>query len=153
MSAEPAENGTSRLSATNEDNPALNKSLLARVQIWTILIALVLGLMAWFAISLVFAVGLFLTALWAVAGLMALEGLLRAAVVPPGTPRNGFAIILWALAKIAVYGLAVWVLFSRPFPAVSHAVGFTLLMVVLVGVGAKARSDEIRRLNRRDDDA
>lgn len=137
----------------------MNNSLLARVRIWTILIALVAGLVAWFAISLEFAAGLFLTALWAVAGLWALEGILRSAVVPPGTPRNGFAVILWILAKIAVYGLAIWVLFSRPFPAVSHAVGFTLLMVTLVGVGAKARSEEIARseesakLNRRDDDA
>jgi len=131
----------------------LNKSLLARVQIWTILIASALGLVAWYAISLNFAAGLFLTALWAVVGLMALEGILRAAVVPQGTPRNEFALIIWVLIKIAVYGLALWVLFSRPFPAVSHAVGFTLLMVTLVSVGARARSQDIRQLNRRDDDA
>ena len=131
----------------------MNKSLLARVQIWTILIASALGLVAWYAISLNFAAGLFLTALWAVVGLMALEGILRAAVVPQGTPRNEFALIIWVLIKIAVYGLALWVLFSRPFPAVSHAVGFTLLMVTLVSVGARARSQDIRQLNRRDDDA
>ncbi len=109
--------------------------------------------MAWYAISLNFAAGLFLTALWAVVGLMALEGILRAAVVPQGTPRNEFALIIWVLIKIAVYGLAIWVLFFRPFPAVSHAVGFTLLMVTLVSVGARARSEDIRHLNRRDDDA
>ena len=121
----------------------MNKSLLARVRIWTILVALVSALVAWFALSLGFAAGLFLTALWAVAGLRALEGLLRSAVVPPGTPRNGYAIILWVLAKIAVYGVALWVLFSRPFPAFSHLVGFTILMVTLVSVGARARSEEI----------
>ena len=131
----------------------MNKSLLARVRIWTILIASAAALVAWYAISLNFAAGLFLTALWAVAGLMALEGILRSAVVPPGASRNGFATILWVLAKIAVYGLAVWMLFSRPFPAVSHAVGFTLLMVTLVGVGAQSRSKEIRQKNRQDDDA
>ncbi len=130
----------------------MDKSLLARVRIWTILIALVSALVAWFAISFEFAAGLFLTALWAVTGLMALEGILRSAVVPPGTPRNGFAIFLWVLLKIAVYGLALWVLFSRPFPAISHAVGFTLLMATLVGVGARSRSIEIRQTNRRDDD-
>jgi hypothetical protein len=117
------------------------------------LIALVAALVGWFAVSLNFAAGIFLTAVWAVAGLMALEGILLSAVVPPGSARNGFAIILWVLAKLAVYGLAVWVLFSRPFPAVSHAVGFTIMMIVLVGVGAKARSEEIRQLNRQDDDA
>ncbi len=131
----------------------MNKSLLARVRIWTILIASIAGLVAWYAISMIFAAGLFLTALWAVVGLMALEGILRNAVVPKGTPRNEFVLIFWVLIKIAVYGLAIWVLFSRPFPAVSHAVGFTLLMVTLVGVGARARSEDIRQLNRRDDDA
>jgi hypothetical protein len=55
-----------------------------------------------------------LTALWAAAGLLVLERLLRAAVLPPGKARNGFAIALWGAAKIAVYGVAVWVLFSRP---------------------------------------
>jgi hypothetical protein len=131
----------------------LYKSLLARVRIWTILIALVGALVAWFAISFDFAAGLFLTALWAVAGLMTLEGILRSAVVPPGSPRNGFTIFLWVMAKIAVYGLAVWVLFSRPFPAVSHAVGFTLMMATLVGVGAQSRSEDIRQMKRMDDDA
>lgn len=129
------------------------KSLLARVRIWTILIALVAALVAWFAISLDFAIGLFLTALWGVVGLLALEGILRTLVVPPGQQRNGFAAILWILIKFAVYGLAIWVLFSRPFPAVSHAVGFTLVMVTLVGVGAKERSAEIHQMNRQDDDA
>ena len=131
----------------------MDKSLLARVRIWTILIALISALVAWFAISFDFAAGLLLTALWAVIGLMALEGILRTAIVPPGTPRNGFAVFLWVFLKIAVYGLAVWVLFSRPFPAVSHAVGFTILMATLVGVGAQTRSADIRQMNRQDDDA
>ena len=95
----------------------MTKSLLARVQIWTILIASAIGLVAWYAISLNFAAGLFLTALWAVVGLMALEGILRAAVVPQGTPRNEFALIIWVLIKIAVYGLAMGVI----FPSVSSS--------------------------------
>lgn len=135
----------------------MNKSLLARVRIWTILIASVAALVAWYAISLNFAAGLFLTALWAVAGLMALEGILRSSVVPPGTPKKEFSTVIWVLAKIAVYGLAVWVLFSRPFPAVSHAVGFTLLMVTLVVVGAQSQTDaqstKKHQMNRQDDDA
>lgn len=117
------------------------------------MIALITALVAWFFLSLAFAAGIFLTSVWAVIGLRALEGILRNTVAPPGHPRNGFAAILWVLLKIAVYAVAVWVLFSRPFPAVSHAVGFTLLMVTLVGVGAKVRSDEIHQMNRRDDDA
>jgi len=131
----------------------LSQSILARTQMLTILVALVGALVAWAAISAEFALGLFLTALWAVAGLRALEGLLRSAVLPPGTPRNGFAVFLWILVKLTVYGVAVWVLFFRPFPVLSHAVGFTLLMVVLVVVGARVRATEIDQATRRDEDA
>ena len=131
----------------------MNQNLLARVYIWTTLVALVCGLASWFAVSSGFGLGLFLTAVWAVAGFRILEGLLRSVVVPPGTPRNIFATILWVLGKLAIYGVAVWVLFSRPFPPVSHAVGFTLMLVVLVALGARARSDEIRQPTPRGDDA
>ena len=119
---------------------------------WTIFLALVAGAVLAYSVSLNFALGSVLTSLWAVAGLRVLEGLLRSAVVPPGEPRNIFAIILWGLAKLGIYGLAVWVLFFRPFPAVSHAVGFTLLMVVLVALGAQARGNEIRQTRQRGDD-
>jgi hypothetical protein len=122
----------------------LSQNVLAKVQLGTILIALPSAIVLWFAVSFDFGAGVFLTALWAVAGFRALEGLLRAAIVPEGTLRNEFAVILWLLAKLAVYAIAVWVLFSRPFPAVSHAVGFTILMVVLVVVGARHRAEEIR---------
>ena len=122
----------------------MSQNILAKVQIWTIFLALPIAVVLWFAISFGFGVGVLLTALWAVAGFRALEGLMRAAMVPKGTPRNEFAIILWLMAKLSVYGLAVWVLFSRPFPAISHAVGFTILMVVLVVVGARHRAEEIR---------
>ena len=135
----------------------MNKSLLARVRIWTILIASAAALVSWYVISLSFAAGLFLTAVWAVVGLMALEGILRASIVPPGTPKNEIATVIWILVKLAVYGLAVWVLFSRPFPVVSHAAGFTLLMVTLVIVGAgshsKTRSQKSHQKHRQDDDA
>ncbi len=122
------------------------------MQIWTILIALLVGAGCWLGISANFGLGVLLTALWAVAGLRVLEGLLRAAIVPPGQHRNLFAILIWGAAKLAVYGLAVWVLFLRPFPALSHAVGFTILMVLLVGIGAKVRSLEIKGSTQRGDD-
>ena len=124
----------------------MGQNVLARVQIWTILLALALSAVLVFVVSPRFALGVFLTALWASAGLFALEKLLRCAVQPPGEPRNVFAMFLWGFAKLAVYGIAVWVLFSRPLPTMSHAVGFTLMMVVLVVVGARARDEEIRRL-------
>ena len=122
------------------------QNVLARVQIWTIFLAMASSVALFFAVSPLFALGVLLTALWAAAGLFALEKLLRCAVLPPGEPRNVFAVFLWGFAKLAVYGIAVWVLFSRPFPTLSHAVGFTLMMIVLVVVGARARDEEIRRL-------
>jgi hypothetical protein len=128
------------------------QNLLARVRLWTIFVSLVVGGALAFAVSFAFGLGVFLTALWAVAGLWSLEMLLRSAVVPPGAPRNGFAVFLWATAKLAVYGVALWVLFSRPLPPLSHAVGFTLLMVILVVLGAQARSAEIRLSERREED-
>ena len=127
------------------------QNVLARVQIWTIFLAMALSVALFFAVSPLFALGVLLTALWAAAGLFALEKLLRCAVLPPGEPRNVFAVFLWGFAKLAVYGIAVWVLFSRPFPTLSHAVGFTLMMVVLVVVGARARDAEIRRLKQQAD--
>lgn len=124
----------------------MSQNVLARIQLWTILLALALSVVLGFVVSPRFALGVFLTALWAAAGLFVLEKLLRSAVLPQGEPRNVFAIFLWGFAKLAVYGIAVWVLFSRPFPAISHAVGFTLMMVVLVVMGARARDEELRRL-------
>ena len=121
----------------------MNESLLARVRFWTILVSLPAAGACWLGVSGHFALGVLLTALWAVAGFYVLEKLLRAAVVPPGAPRNGFAVFLWLMAKMAIYAIAVWVLFSRPFPGLSHAVGFTLQMVVLVALGARVRSAEI----------
>ena len=110
------------------------------------LTAAIAAVVLWFAHSPGFGLGVFLTALWAVTGFYALERLLREAAVPPGTPRNGFAIVIWGFVKLAVYGLAVWVLFSRPFPVMSHLVGFTILMVFLVILGASARARQINEL-------
>jgi len=123
----------------------MSRKILARVRLWTIFLALAVSAVLWGAVGPEFAKGTLATALWAVAGFWALEGLLRTVAVPPGTPRNGFAVILWMAAKVGLYGIAFWVLFSQPFPALSHAVGFTLLMVVLVVVGARARAHDIRR--------
>ena len=128
-------------------------SSLAPTRFWTIFVAAAASLLAWWQISADFALGLFLTAVWALVGLRALEGVLRAGVRPPGQTRDMRAILLWGAVKLAVYGLAVWVLFSRPFPALSHAVGFTLMMVVLVVVGARSGALKPQADPRQEDDA
>lgn len=114
----------------------MNPNLLQRARVATLVLAAVLAVPLGLLISWSFAAGVAATAVWAVAGFWCLEKLLRAAVVPPGTPRNIFEIVLWGVAKLAVYGVAIWVLLVRPFPAVSHFVGLTLLLAVLVVLGA-----------------
>lgn len=120
------------------------------------MVAAVAGAAFWFLQSPGFGLGVFLTALWAVAGFYALERLLKEAALPPGRPKNVFAIGLWLIAKLAIYAVAVWVLFSRPLPVLSHVVGFSILMVILVILGASARAREINQLrqsNGQGDDA
>ncbi len=124
------------------------ESLLARVRFWTILLALPTAGVCWLLASGVFALGVLVTALWAVAGFFVLERLLRVSVVAPGSERNGFVIFMWLMVKLAVYGLALWVLFSRPFPGMSHVVGLSLMMAVLVVLGARAREKQIQTLHK-----
>jgi len=106
-----------------------------------------------FYISSSFALGTFLTTLWAALWFLSLAGLLKNAAVPKGKPRNEKAILFWAVLKMTVYGIAIWVLFSRPLPALSHAVGFTLMMVVLVVGGARLREPRPPARPRQEDDA
>ena len=119
------------------------QSPLAPTQFWTIFVAAIAALAAWLWISPDFAWGLFLTSLWATVGFRALEGILRAGVRPKGQPRDERKLLLWSALKLTVYGLAVWVLFLRPFPVLSHVAGFTILMVALVILGAGARAQQI----------
>jgi hypothetical protein len=114
----------------------VNHDILQRTRIATLVAAVSLALLLGWLVSWYFAVGVLVSAVWAVAGFWILERLLREALLPPGTPRNVFAIVLWGLAKLGIYALAVWVLIVRPFPALSHIVGFTLLLVMLVVQGA-----------------
>lgn len=116
----------------------MNNRILRQTQLWTLAAGVLLSGVLGLAISARFAAGLFLTVLWAVAGFRALEGLIRASVVRPGQPRNLRALAGWAAAKLAFYAIAVWAVLASPFPAVSHLIGFSLLLVVLVAVGISA---------------
>jgi len=113
----------------------LNEAILKRTRLWTLVAGAALAVVLGFAVSVRFAAGLFVTALWAVVGFRVLEGLIRAALVPRGARRNVWVIVAWGAAKLAIYGFAVWAVLTRPFPAASHLIGFSLLLVVLVVVG------------------
>jgi hypothetical protein len=130
----------------------LNEAILRRTRLWTTITAAGLALATALLVSPLFAAGLLLTALWAVAGFWILEKLLRAALVPAGHRRNGLVIAGWGLAKLGVYGLALWAVLAGRFPPVSLLVGFTLLLVVLVGVGIASAPGRMGQPARRGDD-
>ncbi len=117
----------------------MNATVLSRARIWTLVAAVLLAGGLWPATTGRFALGVLLTAGWAVASFWLLEGLMRRALVPPGTPRATGRIVLLATGKFLLYGVALWVLWARAFPPVSHLIGFSLLLVVLVAVAATAR--------------
>ncbi len=130
----------------------MNEAILKRARLWTVAAGALLSLVCLFAVSFRFAAGLLVTAIWAAAGFYVLERLLRAVVVPPGTPRHGLAALGWGAAKLAIYGLAVAALIERPFPPVSHLIGFSLLLVALVAAGVSARPRDGGQPLRRGDD-
>lgn len=129
----------------------MTRAMLGKVRLWTVVAGVVAAAVAWPLAGPRFAWGVVATALWAVIGFRALEGLIAAALVAPGEPRHTRAILLWAAVKIAVYAVATWVVFNRPFPPASHLVGVTLLLVVIVVQGiviAPRRSEQpVRRGN------
>lgn len=117
----------------------MNGAILKRTRLGTLAAAALLTIPLGLWLSWRFAAGFAATGLWAIAGFWALEGLTRRALVPPGAPRPLGPVAVLALAKVVLYGLAVWVLFARVFPPVSHLLGFSLLLVVLVVSAVAAR--------------
>jgi len=113
---------------------------------------LVLALGCGFLISWWFALGFAVTSIWAVTGFWVLERLLREVVVPPGQPRDIFRCVAWTAAKLGLYAVGAWGLITHPFPAMSYALGLTLLLVVLVVVGIAARPRVTNQPARRGDD-
>ena len=119
----------------HEKQQTLTGKILRNVRWWTLACAVVIGVVLGFGVSADFGLGFFLTALWAVLGFWVLEKLLRVAIVARGVSRNRRAAAGWLVAKLVLYALAVWVLFQEPFPVMSHVLGLTLLLVVLVVAG------------------
>lgn len=117
----------------------MNSVILKRARLWTMIVAAGLSFVLAFTVSPRYALGVFLTAVWAAAGFWVLEGLTRRALVPPGCPRATGAIALLACGKVLLYGVAVWVLLARVFPPTSHLIGFSLLLIALVAVAGLSR--------------
>jgi len=131
----------------------VNEAILQKTRMWTLAATVVVGLGCGFLISWRFALGFAVSSIWAVAGFWVLERLLRAVVVPPGTARHTFRCVAWTAAKLALYGVAAWGLLTHPFPAMSYALGLTLLLLVLVAVGVTTRPRDDNQPARRGDNA
>jgi len=106
--------------------------ILKRTRFWTLAAAVVIALVLKTRMEPEFVYGFLGSAVWAVLSFWVVEALMRFALVPPGTPRNGRAIVGLVIAKVALYGAAFWVLLSGFVPPVSCVFGFSLLLIVLV---------------------
>lgn len=128
------------------------RRLLRRAQWWTV----GGGLAAAGAVALLGAadhgLGILIGASWSALNLRALEGLLRAAVVPRAAPRDHKRVFLWSALKLGVYVLAVWLLVWEPLPAVDLALGLTIMLAALVLAGVTTQADTGQATPRRGDD-
>jgi len=130
----------------------MDRLLLRRAQIGTVLGGVLLGAVLAVASSLALGLATLAGAAWSALNLRVLEGLISVAFVQQGVSRDLVRIFLWGIAKIGVYGLAFWILIVRPFPAVGMIFGLTIMLVALVLAGLTSRSAQVRDESPRGDD-
>ena len=107
--------------------------LLKRAKLWTLAAAVAAALVLNGRVGDDrFVFGVLGSAVWAVLSFWVVEGLVRLTLVPPGSPRRGAAIARLIAAKVALYGVAFWVLLAGVVPPLSCVLGFSLLLIVLV---------------------
>lgn len=112
----------------------MNASLLRRTRLWTLAAAVAAALVLNGRVEDRFVYGVLGSAVWAVLSFRVVEGLVKLALVPPGTPRPAGAIVGLIVAKAALYGVAFWVLLAGLVPPLSCILGFSLLLIVLVAI-------------------
>lgn len=113
--------------------------ILARARRWT-LAAAAAGAAVMFLVATPRSALSFLgAAVWGIAGFWMIERLIRLALVPPGGTRDRRALVGLLLGKAALYALAAWALMSGAAEPKASALGFSLLLVVLVVVGILLR--------------
>jgi hypothetical protein len=113
--------------------------ILARTRWWTLAAAAAGTAALFLAASPRFALSFLGAAVWGVLGFWLLERLIRLALVPPGAPRDRRALAGLVLGKAALYGLGIWVLLSGAAAPTACALGFSLLLIVLVVAGIMLR--------------
>lgn len=114
----------------------MNAPILKSTRRWTLVTALVAaGVMRTVfreTLGTEFVLSFLGSALWAVLSFWVVEGLVRHALVPPGTPRATGTIVRLVAAKVVLYALALWVLLSGHASPMGCILGFSLLLIVLV---------------------
>jgi peptidoglycan/LPS O-acetylase OafA/YrhL len=129
-----------------------DRRLLRRARWWTVVGGLVAGGAAALVVGPDHGAAVTVGAIWAALNLRTLEGLVSAAVLPRDRPRDRRAVFLWAILKMGVYVLAVWLLVMAPFPVAGMAVGLTIMLASLVLAGLTTRSEAGQEPPRRGDD-
>lgn len=114
-------------------------SILARTRRWTLAAAAAGTAVMFLAATPRAALSFLGAALWGVAGFWLLERLVRSALIPPGKPRDRRALLLLMAGKAALYAAGIWVLLSGVASLQACALGFSLLLVMLVVVGIVLR--------------
>ncbi len=114
-------------------------SILARTRRWTLAAAAAGTAVMFLAATPRAALSFLGAALWGVVGFWLLERLVRLALVPAGEPRDRRALLLLMAGKAALYAAGIWVLLSGVASLQACALGFSLLLVMLVVVGIMLR--------------
>jgi hypothetical protein len=114
-------------------------SILARTRRWTLAAAAAGTAVMFLAATPRAALSFLGAALWGVAGFWLLERLVRSALIPPGKPRDRRALLLLMAGKAALYAVGIGVLLSGVASLQACALGFSLLLVMLVVVGIVLR--------------
>jgi hypothetical protein len=131
----------------------MDRRLLRRAQVGTLIGGVLVGALVALASSLALGLGVLAGAAWSALNLRALEGLVAVAFLPRESSRDKFRIFLWIIAKMGVYGLALWILIIRPFPALGMVYGLTIMLAALVLAGLTSRPAHPRDDFPRGDDA
>lgn len=110
----------------------MSATILRKARLWTLASAVVIAAGLSWIVDLAFVWGFLGSAVWAVLGFWLVEELVRRALLPSGTGRDRRAVAWLAVAKAALYAVAVWVLLQGFVPTMSCIYGVSLILVVLV---------------------
>ncbi len=107
-------------------------SLLKKARVATISAAVVGFFVLGPLVDFGFAGCMLAAAVWGAAGFWLIEGLIKAALLPPGASRPRGRIAALVCGKAALYAIAVWALLTGRAAPIPTLIGFSLLLVALV---------------------